>query len=350
MKFVFMLKFKSFCVFLVLLFVFLLVPSCSDNGAARYISEKDTMYSADIRSVSEKINKSPNNAELYYKRANTFYFESNIKQAILDIDFAISIDSINPLYEFKRAEFLISGDTANSKEAIKSFKKSLRLKPNYVEAMLAYGKLLIARQSYEEAEKIYFNCNKIDPSNPATYFYLGLMAKEMKDTTKALALFEKTLVYDGNYYDAIMQLGDYYAFKNDAKALVFYDRAMAINPYSEEPLYAKGLYLQKNNQYKDAAFIYEQVAKMNPGHILCRYNLAYINAFFKNYKIASDILDETLELDKTNADAYALRGLMKEKLNNHTGAMMDYQNALQLDKNQKAAEEGLKRLKYSISF
>ena len=83
---------------------------------------------------------------------------------------------------------------------------------------------------------------------------------------------------------------------------------------------------------------------------MCRYNLAYINAFFKNYKIASDILDETIELDKNNADAYALRGLMKEKLNNHTGAMMDYQNALQLDKNQKGATDGLKRLKFSISF
>ena len=294
MKFVFMLKFKSFCVFLVLIFLFLVVPSCSDNANARYISEKDTTYSADIRSVSEKINKSPNNAELYYKRANTFYFESNIKQAILDIDYAIGIDSINPLYEFKRAEFLISGDTANSQEAIKSFKKAIRLKPNYVEAMLSFGKLLIARQSYEEAEKIYFACNKIDPSNPATYFYLGLMAKEMKDTAKALTLFEKTLVYDGNYYDAIMQLGDYYAFKNDAKALVFYERAMAINPYSEEPLYAKGLYLQRNHQYKDAAGLYEQVAKMNPGHILCRYNLAYINAFFNGQS-----LSQRRRLDRT---------------------------------------------------
>ncbi|MDI1234408.1 MAG: tetratricopeptide repeat protein [bacterium] len=345
-----MLKFKSICVLFVLSMVIVFLPSCTENSNLRYISDKDTTYSADIRSVSEKINKSPNNAELYYKRANTFYFESNIKQAVLDIDYAITIDSTNPLYEFKRAEFLISGDTANSKEAILSFKKSLRLKPDYVEAMLMYGKLLIARQDYVEAEKIYFNCNKVDPSNPATYFYLGLMAKEMKDTVKALALFEKTLVYDGNYYDAIMQLGDYYAFKNDKKALVFYDRAMAINPYSEEPLYGKGLYLQKNHQYKDASAIYEEVAKMNPGHILCRYNLAYINAYFKNYKVALDILDETIDLDKNNADAFALRGLMKEKLNNHTGAMMDYQNALQLDKKQIAAEEGLKRLKYSISF
>ncbi len=345
-----MLNFKSICVFFVVLGIVLMTKGCSDKSNLRYISEKDTTYSADIRSISEKINRSPKNAELYYKRSKTFYFEENMRQAILDIDFAISIDSMNPLYEFKRGEYLISGDTANSKEAIKSFKKSLRLKPDYVDAMLVYGKLLIARQAYDEAKKVYFQCNKIDPSNPAPYFYLGLMAKEMKDTTNALDLFQKTLVFDGNYYDAIMHLGNYYALKKNEKALVFFERAMVINPYSDEPLYAKGLFLQNEHQYRDAAGIYEQVAKMNPSHILCRYNLAYINGVFKNYMKAEDLLDETIELDNNNADAYALRGFMKEKLNNHTSAMMDYQKALQIDKNQKSAEEGLKRLKFSISF
>jgi tetratricopeptide (TPR) repeat protein len=350
MKFVCMLKLKCvYALFVVLVSIFFL-NGCSDQQNQRYIRDKDTTFSPDIRSISQKINKSPGDAELYYKRANTFYFEENYKQAVSDIDYAIAIDSVNPLYEYKRAQFLMSGDTANSKEAIKSFKKAIRLKPDYVEAMLAYGKLLIARQKYDEAEDVYFACNKVDPSNPATYFYLGIMAKEMKDTQKALALFEKTLVYDGNYYDAVMQLGNYYAEKGDDKALVFFQRAMAINEFSEEPLYAKGLFLQKKHLYKDAAAIYEQVAKMNPGHILCRYNLAYINAYFKNYQTAKELLDETIELDKNYADAYALRGLMKEKLNNHTSAMMDYQTALQIDKNQKAAEDGLKRLKYSISF
>ena len=56
-----------------------MLSSCSDTGNERYISEKDTTYSADVRSISEKINKSSRNAELYYKRANTFYFEENFK-------------------------------------------------------------------------------------------------------------------------------------------------------------------------------------------------------------------------------------------------------------------------------
>lgn len=343
-----MLYFKSICVSFVLTSLILL-GGCTDLPNKRYISEKDTTYSMDIRSISAKINKNPGNAELYYKRANTFYFEENFNQALYDIDYAISIDTSNALYEYKRGLYLISGDTADSKEAIKSFKKSLRIKPDYVEAMLAYGKLLIARQSYDEAQNIYTECNKIDPSNPVPYFYLGIMAKEMKDTARAIALFEKTLVYDGNYYDAVMQLGNYYAEKKNPDAVVMFNRAMAINPYSDEPVYAKGLYLQKKGLYKDAAALYETVAKMNPNHIFCRYNLAYINALFDNYEEAKNLLDEAILLDKNYADAYSLRGLMKEKLNNHTGAMVDYQTALQIDKKQKSAEEGLKRLKISIS-
>ncbi|MES2617052.1 MAG: tetratricopeptide repeat protein [Bacteroidota bacterium] len=345
-----MLKLKNGTVFLSVLSIIIFSQSCTDSANKRYISDTDTTYSPDIRSVSKKINASPDNAELYYNRANAFYFENNFKQALGDIDYAIELDSSNALYEYFRAKTLISGDTANSKEAIKSFQKSIRIKPNYVESMLDYGKLLIARQSYEEAEKIYFEANQADPSNPVPYFYLGIMAKEMKDTQKAMALFEKTLVYDGNYYDAIMQLANFYAESMNDKALPLFDRATKINPYFDEPIYAKALFLQKKNLYKDAAALYEQVAKMNPGHILCRYNLAYINVFFENYDIAKNLLTEVITMAPENADAYALRGLVYEKQKNNSSAMIDYQQALQYDKDQKSAREGLKRIKISISF
>lgn len=350
MNFVFMLKLKNGGLFLCVLYLVFSEQGCKDTANKRYISDTDTTYSPDIRSVSKKINLSPDNPELYYNRANAFYFEGNFKQAVADIDYAIELDSANALYEYFRAKSLISGDTANSKEAIKSFKKSIRLEPKYVESMLEYGKLLIARQMYDEAEKVYFETNRIDPSNPAPYFYLGIMAKEMKDTQKSMALFEKTLVYDGNHYDAIMQLANFYAESLNDKALALFDRAAKINPYFDEPIYAKALFLQRKHLYKDAAGLYEQVVKMNPGHILCRYNLAYINVLFNNFDIAKKLLTEVIDLDPENSDAYALRGLVNEKQKNNSSAMIDYQTALQYNKDQKSAKEGLKRIKISISF
>lgn len=344
MNFVVMLKIKSIVSVLFVLNLIVSIPACKNDSRKRYISETDTTYSEDIRSITKKINENPDNAELYYKRANTFFFERNFKQATADIDYAIALDSTKALYDFLRAKSLISGDTANSREAIMSFKKALRLQPDYIEAMLEYGKLLIARQMYDEAEKIYVACNRKDPSNPQPYFYLGLMAKEMQDTLKAVTLFEKTLVYDGNYYDAVMQLGNYYAVSGNDKALVFFDRAIRLNPYSDEALYAKGLFLQKKQLYKDAAALYEEVYKMNPGHILCRYNLAYINALFNNYDKALKLLDETISLANNYAEAYALRGLVREKMNDKMRAADDYRKALELDETLEQAKAGMKRV------
>jgi tetratricopeptide (TPR) repeat protein len=244
----------------------------------------------------------------------------------------------------------MAGDTANAKEAEISYLKAIKTDPKFFDAHLDLAKLYLAKQIYDKSQDAYTKANKLDPSNPTPYFYLGIIAKEMGDTSKAMLLFEKTLVFDSKHYNAIMQLGNFYAETHDRKALLFFDRAMEINEYSDEAMYAKGLFLQKDQQYKDAAALYATVAKINPSHILCRYNLGFIEGLFGNYQKAITHLDETINLAPEYADAYTLRGLMKEKLKNSTGAYNDYKNALLLDKNQTKAKEGLKRINITISM
>jgi len=348
--FVNMLNFNKICFLFIILLTAFLNESCKDSASYRYISDTDTTFTKDIRDISKKINAQPKEAELFYKRAKTFYFEEKIKDALIDIDYAMELDSINPLYCFTKGKYLMSGDTADAVAAEFCYKKAIRLRPDYVEAYFDLAKIQFAKQAYNDAQENYFKASKLDPSNPIPYFYLGLMAKEQKDTAKSIELFEKTLVYDGNYYDAVVQLGNYYAEKNDKKCLILFDRALKLNEYSAEVMYAKGLYLQKQNAYRDAAILYEQVSKIDPGHFFARYNLAFINANFSNYEKALKLLDEVLSLKKEYPEALTLRGFVKEKMNNSLGAYSDYQAALQLDKNQKLAIEGLKRVKVVTSF
>lgn len=338
------------CKMLCLMTLIQIAESCKRSVAPRYISEEDTTYSADIRSISGKINKDPENPELYYRRSNAFYFEDNFKQALADIELALKLDSVNPLYHLNRAKYLMSGDTAQSRDAEKSYLNAIRLKPDFFDAYTGIAKLMLAKQKYEKAEYYYTEANKIEPANPLPYFYLGIAAKEMGDTAKAMALFEKTLVYDSKNYNAIMQLGNFYALTGDKKALLFFDRALALNEFSDEALYAKGLFLQKKNRFKDAVLLYETVSRINPGHIFCRYNLGLIHAMFENYKEAIRYLDETIDLAPEYADAYTLRGTVKEKMKNSTGAYNDYKRAVQLDDNQVKAKEGLKRINITISM
>lgn len=333
-----------------LISILLVINSCQKKTPARYISDNDTTYSADIRNVSKKINSNPTNPELYYTRSNAFFFENNLKQATLDIEYAIHLDSTNALYHFKKGNYLMSGDTANAKEAEKSFQTAINFKPDFFDAITELAKLKLAKQMYPASEELYIRANKLDPSNPIPYFYLGIIAKEVGDTVKAMSLFEKTLVYDSKHFNAIMQLGNFYALKKDKKALLMFDRAIQINELSDEAIYAKGLFMQNQQKYKDASILYETVAKINPAHIFCRYNLGYINGLFGNYKEAIKFLDEAIDLAPEYAEAYTLRGFMKEKLKNSTGAYNDYKMAILLDENQLKAKEGLGRINITISM
>lgn len=338
------------CSFLSLLLFVMVFASCKQSVSPRFISDQDTSYSPDIRSISKKINESPSNPELYYKRANAFFFEDNFKQAVLDIDYAIHLDSINPVYYYFKGKYLMSGDTANAQEAEKSYRKALKYKPDYVDAMSDLAHIYLAKQNYEEAEKLYKEVNRVEPSNVGSYFYMGVIAKEKGDSSSALKLFERALGYDDKHYNSIMQLGNLYAVRQDSKALLYFDRAIKINEFSDEAYYAKGLFLQKEGNYKDATAMYETVARINPGHILCRYNLGYIHAYFGNFGKAISYLDQAIDLAPEYADAYTLRGACKEKLKNNTGAYNDYKMALQLDPKQKIAEEALKKINITISM
>jgi tetratricopeptide (TPR) repeat protein len=333
------------------IFIMALYSSCQKNRLnLRVISDKDTSYSIDIRSVSEKINQNPQNADLYYKRANTFYFEDNYKEAIIDINAAIYFDSINPVYHYHYGKYLMSGDTANSILAEKAFLKAIQIKSDYMDAHQAIAYLYLAKQQYDLAEEHYTQASKLDPSNPEPIFYLGMIAKETGDTSKAILLFEKTLVYDSKYYNAIMQLGLYYANKNDSKALLFLDRALAINEYSDEALYAKGLYYQQNKKFKEASILYENCARVNPSHIFCRYNLALLNAMAKDYEKAILNLDAAIDLAPEYADAYTLRGRVYEMKKDKTRAYFDYLKAINLDSNQTIAKEGIKRVNINVTL
>ncbi|MFM2256066.1 MAG: hypothetical protein RLZZ47_1555, partial [Bacteroidota bacterium] len=101
------------------------------RNSVRFISEADTTYSEDVRSVSAKINQNPNDAELYYKRGNTFYYEKRFKDAILDFDVAITLNNNQPLYHLRCAESWISLDSTNSEKTKLHLLKAIELKPNY---------------------------------------------------------------------------------------------------------------------------------------------------------------------------------------------------------------------------
>ena len=330
----------------VIIISLLIFANCGNsNKHNRFISETDTAYSADIRSVSAKINNDPNNPELYYLRGNAFFFEKNFKEAIADIQVALEINNQQPIYHFKLAECMLSLDSANAKVSQEHLESAIKLKPDYSEAKFLLAKLLLARQQYEKAIALYKELEKIPDYRENAMIYESVAYREQKDTTKSLQYIEQVLKENPQNYNATMQYTLMLIAQNNPTAKLWAQKAVNMNEYSDEAWYHLGLLNQKDGAFKTAVENYERALKINPAHILAKYNIAVIESEFENYDNAIKLCYELEEMRNNFDKGHILKGFCYEKLNNKKAAIESYKAALEINPQALLAKEGLMRLK-----
>lgn len=314
------------------------------NKFGRFISEKDTSFPKDIRDISAKINSNPDDAELYYRRGNTFFFLNRFKDAIIDFKTAIQLNGNNAIYQNKIGEAYLGLDTSNTKLIMEHFKKAVSLNPAFHEAKFNLAKLFTSRQQYEEAGKIWNELNEVPEYKARALAFLGIGRKEQGDTASAISFFEKCLIVDPDFENASLQLAKLYESKTPQKAILFYDKVLVKNPENYEALYGKGYLLQIQNKYDEALKYYDMTRTVNPSHKLAIYNSAYIHSEKYNFEQALENCNKILDIEPSFYKALSLRGLCYEILGYTKEAIADYKAALQLNPKEATAIKGLNKL------
>ncbi len=319
--------------------------SCNSNrNSGRFISENDTTFSEEIRSISSKINKNPNDAELYYKRGNTFYFEKKFKDAIGDFETAILLNPKQALYHYKCSESLISMDSTNSNQTKEHLIKALEIKPDYPEASYLLAKYYLARQEYEKSIGLLKPLTQQPDFSDDAYVLMSIAFKEQKDSISAQKVIESALLKNPENFNAVMQKTLYLYAKNDPNTEQWASKAVRMNEFNDEALYTYALIMQKKQKYAIAIEYYDRAIKVNPNHILAHYNIAVIQSLFDNYEESIDWCNKTLDLNANYANAHCLIGFNQEKLGNKKAALQSYKTALSIDPNLSLAKEGIQSI------
>lgn len=330
-------KFKNISLGLFVIALFLV--SCKNDKNP--VSELSGI--AEIDEITAQIQKDPNSAELFFQRGDKYYKNEMFDRAIVDLQKAISLDSINPNYYHLLADSYM--DYFNPDEAMATMRKVLLLYPERVPSLLKLAEYKHILEDYDGSIMTLNEIIRLDPQNGEAYFMLGMNFKSLNDTKRAKNSFQTAAEMDSKITDAWMILGEIYEAEKDPKALQYYESAILSDPNSMEARHAKAFYLQNNNKIDQAQEIYKEIILLDKYYTAAYLNSGYLYLDTDSLDRAFEQFDIMTTVAPTNYLGFYMRGIVHEMKGNKKSALSDYESAHNLNNKDKKVEESLLALK-----
>ena len=170
-----------------------------------YLSKKDT--AAAIKVIGEGIAKYPGDQYLTRREIELNLQTGKAKEVISKIESAIAADPKNKtLYYYGGLAYSAAG---MDDKALDSYKKAIEIDPNYFEATMNLGSVLL-----KPAIALFTAANKLPASKQKEYDDDMKKAKDLFEVAKPV--LQKAVDLKPTSYDALFNLRMYYLAKNDA--------------------------------------------------------------------------------------------------------------------------------------
>ncbi len=299
-----------------------------------------------LRTVTQEIAKSPDNAALYYDRGVILQKLRQDSLAIKDFKKASSLDTNNASYYSAVGDILFESKDLNG--AIDWIQKAIEKQPDDRKAHLKIAKLFLYLQDYGKAFaeiNIVLRKNVYDPE---AYFLKGMIYKDMKDTAKSISNFLTSVQVAPDYRDAVVQLGIMYSAQKNPIALQYLQNAYDMDTTNVFPVFAKGVFYQDNNDFARAKEAYRKCILADRQYTDAYFNMGYILMQEDSTQKSWRQYNMAIRTDPTNPAAYFNRGLCSEMMDSIGNAIADYKMALKLDKNYDKPKEALTRLRVKL--
>jgi tetratricopeptide (TPR) repeat protein len=329
---------KTFTYYFWIAFAIVLQASCKSEAPTEVKKEGDPI----IDEITSLITKDPSKASLYYQRAQAYIGLSKFPNAIIDLQRAIAIDSLNPDYFHLLSDaFMDSGDLDN---AYWTMLRVMKKYPERIPTLLKVSETKYIMEDYDGSIMTLNQITRLDPQNAEAYYMLGVNFLKLNDTERAINGFTTATEMDSKLTDAWIALGEIYEKKKDAKALKYYESAVLSDPNSMPALHAKAFYLQNNKNVPEAKAIYRSIIKTNQNYADAYLNLGLIYIDQDSLNKAYEQFNTLVGVAPTYHLGFYYRGIVQEKQGKKTEAKKDYQSATNLEPNDKRAADALSKM------
>ena len=146
----------------------------------------------------------------------------------------------------------------------------------------------------------------------------------------AFAPWGKIIAQDSTATEYFNKGEFYYRNFDYNNAIVYYDKALALDPDMVNAYLQRGFCKNITKNFKGAIADFTSVINMNPDHRWAYISRGSARNKTEEFNLAIDDFNKALELDPTDQEAYNNRGFAKKMLGDKKGACDDWNKSRKL--------------------
>lgn len=327
-----------------ILLVLAMLAGCgtSDRQQARIPALPQANDSARTEAALQALTRAINQASpasAYAKRAVLFLSAGRVKEALDDIDEAISRNgNAGPYFLTKAAVLRALNQPA---KALDVAQRAEILGVDTPELYTLLGDLLQQQNQFGKARLYVAKALQMAPYDGEAYFFNGLMAAKQGDTVQALALYQTSLRLKPRYLPTYQQLASVYRSLGNLEAATTYnEQAVRYFPDNAQLQYNRGLIYQTAGKLDSALTAYQQATRLLPGLVQAVFQSGLIYQKVRSYPLALANFQRVQQLQPQfpRIDFYV--GSALEQTGQWESAIAAYAKAMQLDPTDQQAYYG----------
>jgi tetratricopeptide (TPR) repeat protein len=272
----------------------------------------------------------PQNAKVYFDKANALRKEGKLKEAIEAFKAALLINPKSAEYynELSYTYGLLGQDA----EAADAARKALDIEPNNSYAAAHLGHLYAKMKQYDEAIKIFQKAIELAPQKGRNYVDLGYVYLETGKYEDAIKVSQQAIRYKApEIFIAYNNIGYAYQMMGQYEASV----AALKQSIEIDPLYLRaydnlGRTLFLLGRYEDAAEVLKKAIGMKPDEFSPHRNLGDVYMKLHRYTQAAEELEHATRIDPKYAKVYHDLGLAYNEIGKFEGAIEAFTHVLSL--------------------
>ncbi len=295
-----------------------------------------------IKTVTKAIellkDKPVDQATAYLLRAG---LQESTEDKLTDLQKAIEADSTNSdAWQARVAVLLTSGKLD---EAVADAGKLLEKDPNNMFALEAAVTALFQMKKFDEAVTLLSARIEKTPKNGPIYRARARAYIIKEEVDKALEDVNKAIELDPKDAESMLLRSRIYFSKGEVeKASRDVSDALAIAPDAVEGVAMRSLVASQEGRFADAITDLEMLVRFDPSNTRWIIQLGSLYLADKRPRLSIKLFDELIKQKPNEWQALRVRGDAKLSINDHAGAIVDYEAAIKLveamDRKQQAEE------------